>query len=228
MIQLQSTANVGLDGGIKCLIYGASGVGKTPLCATAPAPIIISAEKGLLSLRKMNPPIPFIEIRNYGQLYEAYQWAAQSVEGRQFHTLCLDSLSEIAEVVLTEEKRKTKDPRKAYGAVIDSVIELAKGFRDLPRWNTVCIAKEEYSKDEIAGTMMFEPMMPGRQLGQKLPYYFDETFRMIIGRDTITGKEWRALHTRGSFQHVARDRSGNLDEYEQPNLTNIFRKILAI
>ena len=36
--------------GVKALVYGPSGAGKTTLCATAPAPIIISAEAGLLSL----------------------------------------------------------------------------------------------------------------------------------------------------------------------------------
>lgn len=222
MIRIQSTEDVAING-IKSLIYGASGVGKTPLCATAPAPILFSAEQGLLSLRTKR--VPFIQITSYQSLVEAYNWAASSAEARQFWTFALDSLSEIAEVVLTEEKRKSKDPRKAYGEVIDQVILLARAFRDLPGKNVVIVCKEEYSKDETTGGMMFGPMMPGKQLGQKLPYYFDETFRMIVNP---ANRDIRALHTKAGFQHTARDRSGMLDEYERPDLTYVFRKILGI
>ncbi len=42
---------------VKCLIYGESGVGKTWLCQTAPKPVIISAEKGLLTLKHVNIPV---------------------------------------------------------------------------------------------------------------------------------------------------------------------------
>lgn len=222
MIRIQSTADVAING-IKLLVYGASGVGKTPLCATAPDPILFSAEQGLLSLRRTRTP--YIAITNYAGLVEAYQWAAGSAEARQFYTFCLDSLSEIAEVVLVEEKRKSKDPRKAYGEVIDQVILLARAFRDLPGKSVVIIAKEEYSKDEATGAMMFGPMMPGNKLGQKLPYYFDETFRMVVNP---LNRAQKALVTVPSFQHTARDRSGMLAEYEAPDLTAIFRKILEI
>lgn len=40
--------------GIKCLVYGGSGTGKTVLSATLPTPVLISAEAGVLSLRKDN------------------------------------------------------------------------------------------------------------------------------------------------------------------------------
>src|SRR3954469_17700403 len=171
------------------LVYGAAGVGKTPLCASAPIPLIISAERGLLSIRRTNTA--FIEIRNYADLIEAFQWCASSREALQYYTLCLDSLSEIAEVCLTEEKRKSKDPRKAYGEVIDLVVALARAFRDLPGRSVVLICKEEYSKDEATGAFLYQPMMPGNKLGPKLPYYFDEVFRMVVNP---LNRQQRALH----------------------------------
>lgn len=206
------------------LVYGKSGVGKTPLLASAPSPIILSGEKGLLSIRRTHTA--FIDISSFAAFKEACRWVAESHEARQFYTIGLDSLSEIAETVLTERKRVQKDPRKAYGDVADEVIAYVKAIRDLPGRTVVLIAKEEYDKDEATGFMMYGPMFPGKQLGPKLPYYFDETFRMIDGRDQ-TNQKFTALHTTGSFQHVARDRSGNLAEYEQPNLTHIFEKILG-
>jgi ABC-type transporter Mla maintaining outer membrane lipid asymmetry ATPase subunit MlaF len=40
--------------GVKNLIYGGAGAGKTVLMATAPMPVLISAESGALSLRQSN------------------------------------------------------------------------------------------------------------------------------------------------------------------------------
>lgn len=223
MIQLRSTAQAGNEG-IKCLIYGGSGVGKTPLLATAPSPIIISAERGLLSLRAYN--IPYIAVTSMSELWDAYVWARDSNEAKQFFTLALDSISEIMEVLLEEEKKKNKDPRKAYGALLDSGLMIARNFRDINNKCTVVIAKEEYDKDESTGQMFFGPMLPGSKLGPRLPYYFDETFQMIVGRDA-NNQVYRALRTQRTFQHVARDRSGKLAEYEPANLTQIFTKILS-
>lgn len=226
MIHIQSSANVGFDG-IKCLVYGKSGVGKTPLCATAPAPIIFSAEKGLLSIKRVNPPVPWIDISNYASLTEACGWLQSSYEARQFYTPCLDSLSEICEVLLTEEMKKNKDGRKAYGNMLLEGIRLVKWFRDLPGRSVVLVAKEEWIKDDSTGMMLYQPMMPGSKLGNQLPYFFDETLRMTSGRD-VNGQEWRALSTKLSTQWVARDRSGMLNELEYPNLTSVFSKILSI
>lgn len=220
MIRIQSTSDIARDG-IKMLLYGGWGVGKTPLLATGPNPIIYSAEKGLLSLRTKR--VPFIEIRNYKDLCDCYTWAAQSPEASQFYTHGLDSLSEIGEVLLAEEKRKTKDPRQAFYAVMDRIVEFSRAMRDLPGKNVVLITKEEFSKDQN-GVSVFMPMLPGTKLGQQLPYFFDEVIRMIVWPGTTQ----RVLCTQNTYQHQARDRSGFLAEYEPPDLTVVFKKILGI
>lgn len=222
MISIQYTDEYNpLANGIKAMLYGPWGVGKTPLLATAPVPCIISAEKGLLSLRRTHTP--FIEITGYKMLEESYLWARDSQEARQYFTLGIDSLSEIAEVVLNDLKAKSKDPRQAFYQVQDRVVEYARAMRDLPGRTVVLVAKEEFSKD-INGVQLFQPMMPGNKLGQSLPYFFDEVLRMI----QWPGSSQRVLCTRTTYQHQARDRSGNLAEFEEPNLTNVFRKILGV
>lgn len=221
MIQIQYTDEYNpLANGIKNMIYGPWGAGKTPLLATAPEPLVISAEKGLLSLRRTHTP--FIEITGYKMLEETYLWALQSTEARKYWTLGIDSLSEIAEVLLEELKRSNKDPRQAFYQVQDKVVGYARAMRDLPGKSVVLVAKEEFSKD-LNGVNLYMPMMPGTKLGQALPYYFDEVLRLAVN----PADKSRYLCTTNSFQYQARDRSGMLAEYEPPNLTHIFKKILG-
>lgn len=220
-VRLQSTANSAANG-IKVLVYGKAGVGKTRLIATAPAPVIFSAESGLLSLRRFN--LPFWEIKTLSDLITAYRWTIESNEARQFGTICLDSISELAEVILKNELSKNKDPRKAYGEVLTQTIAVVRDFRDIPGRNVYFSAKEEFAKDDMLGGMFFMPSLPGSKLGQQLPYYFDEVFRLAIFRGQ-DGKEFEALQTRGDNQVIAKDRSGCLDAFEPANLHRIFTKI---
>jgi hypothetical protein len=222
---IKSTAQAG-DEGIKTLVYGRSGVGKTPLLATAPNPFIISGEKGLLSLKRCNPPLPYADFTNYAQLMDICSWLISSHEARQFYTIALDSISETTEVQLQELLKKNKDPRKAYGELATEGMTLIRWFKNLEWKSTVIIAKEEYDKDEGTGMMMFQPSLPGKQLPQKIPYLFDETFRMLVGKDAA-GKDVRYLRTRLTATEIARDRSGMLDEFEPANLTYIYNKILG-
>lgn len=224
MITVRYSDDVSANG-IKSLVYGKPGVGKTPFAASAPVPIILSAEKGLLSVRDQR--VPYIDISDYRSLTEAFQWCMGSNEAKQYWTFALDSMSEICEVLLTERKRTQKDPRKAYGDVADEGLAVARYFRDnLPGKNVIIICKEEYDKDETTGGMLYQPMMPGKQLGPKLPYFFDEVWRLMAMQSG--NQRYSALLTRGDFQCIARDRSGKLADYEEPNATKVFKKILGI
>ena len=222
-IKLVSTAEASRLHGVKLLTYGRAGMGKTTLCSTSPNPVILSAEAGLLSLRKFR--LPVIEIRTIDDLQEAYQWATEAAEAKQFETICLDSLSEIAEVVLSNAKKTTKDPRQAYGELIDRMGVTVRSFRDLSGKHVYMSAKQEAIKDETAGTTMYGPSMPGSKLGAQLPYMFDEVLRLTIGR-TPEGQEYRYLQTRPDFQSDAKDRSGALDAMEPPDLAHVINKIL--
>lgn len=222
-IHIQSTQHVALNG-VKALVYGLPGVGKTRLCATAPNPIILSAEAGLLSLRAFN--IPYIQIVNIAQLNEAFQWASNAQEARQFLTICLDSISEIIEVLLEYEKTKTRDPRKAYGEIITQGLQIIRGFRDLPGRNVVLIAKQEWSKDESNGMMFNQPSFPGQKLGPAAPYYPDEIFQYCVFRNPQTNQRVEALRCWPDQNNIAKDRSGALSEWEKPHLGEIFAKIM--
>jgi len=218
-INLQSTARLGA-GHIKLLVYGSSGSGKTRLISTLPNPITLSAEGGLLSLAAYE--LPYVTIDNMVSLREAYTWLIQSDEATPFQTVCLDSISEIAEVVLTSEKKINKDPRKAYGEMADQMADLIRAFRDIKK-HVYMSAKLDKTQDETA-KMLYGPSMPGQKTGQAIPYFFDEVLALRIEKDS-DGVTQRALMTDGDGAWLAKSRSGKLSPWEPPDLGQIIRKI---
>lgn len=222
-LQFSTTDKEAATSGVKVLVYAESGAGKTVLCATAPAPIILSAESGLLSLKKFK--IPVIKIATLADMQEAYTWIKAGKQGAdQFQTVCLDSITEMGEVVLANAKLTVKDPRQAYGELIEKITKLIKQFRDLEGKNVYMSAKMDRSKDDISGLTQFGPSMPGQKMGPAMPYLFDEVFNLRIC-STKDGVKYRALITEPDLQYVAKDRSGTLAAIEPPDLAKIFHKI---
>ena len=223
-VQFKLTSDV-VNDGVKILVHGPAGAGKTSLCATTGAPtLIISAESGLLSLR--NHRIPVAEIKTIDDLYEVYAYVTQSADAAQFEWICLDSISEIAEVVLNAAKKSAKDPRQAYGALAEQMTDLLRAFRDLPGRNVYFACKQERAKDENSGAMLYFPSMPGNNLKQGISYFFDEVFALRIEQDD-EGSPVRWLQTNRDFNYEAKDRSGALAMFEPPNLGAIAAKIRA-
>jgi phage nucleotide-binding protein len=221
-IQLKRTDGLSANG-VKMLIFGASGAGKTTSIATLPAPIILSAEGGLLSLAGAD--IPFIEISSMADLMEAYTWLTTSSEASGFESVALDSISEIAEVCLNAEKKATKDPRQAYGAMQEQMTDLIRAFRDLPGKHVLMTAKVEKSQDEM-GRMLYAPSMPGQKLGQQLPYFFDEVLALRVERDA-DGNTQRAFMCDSDGMWTAKDRSGKLSAWMEPNLSVVIDTIMG-
>ena len=207
--------------GVKLLVYGHAGAGKTSLIPTLPAPIVLSAEGGLLSIAGAD--VPYIEISDMAALREAWDWLAHSAEAQQYQSVALDSISEIAEVALNAEKKAAKDPRQAYGAMQEAMTDIIRAFRDLPGRNVYMSAKLEKQQDEM-GKILYSPSMPGNKTGQALPYFFDEVLALRVEKDA-EGVPQRALmcHSDGVWQ--AKDRSGRLDTWETPDLGALIAKI---
>lgn len=208
--------------GVKALIYGSAGMGKTPLSATAPYPIILSAEQGLLSLRDKH--VPFMLITSLADL-QAARVALTGNFGANFQTLVLDSVTEVAEAILNYELKRKNDPRQAYGEMANQILEEFRLFRNLPK-HVVFTAQMGNYKDGLTGAVMWGPAFPGQQLDQKVPYLFDEMFQLLKYTDPTTGKDQPILRTQPSNQFQAKDRSGRLAAWEYSDLTYVFNKIM--
>lgn len=219
-INLRSTSDLSANG-LKVLVYGQAGAGKTSLIQTLPNPIILSAEGGLLSIQDAG--LPYIEITSMSELKEAYEWVVNSDEAKQFQSVALDSISEIAEVVLDYEKKIAKDPRQAYAEMQSKMSEVIRLFRDISSKNVYMSAKLEKTQDEM-GRVLYAPSMPGNKTGQSLPYYFDEVLALRVEKDA-EGITQRALMCDSDGLWLAKDRSGKLEQWEAPDLTAIIKKI---
>lgn len=221
-IVIRNTADYGIANGVKVLVYGRAGVGKTMLTKTAPGPIVLSAESGILSLRRWN--IPYIPIYSIRDLKEAQRWCFSSIEARQYATFGIDSSSEIAEQILGHEKTQTRDGRKAYGETADQMMFILRQFRDWQGPNVYFTAKQE--TQNVNGSLYARPMMPGQKLPDAVPYFPDEIFQLLVGKDQ-QGNEIHYLRTRPDQFSEAKDRSGMLAEFEPADLTLIFNKIMG-
>ena len=219
-INIKTTGSLAANG-VKVLVYGQAGAGKTSLVKTLPNPIVLSAEGGLLSIQDAD--LPYIEISDMDTLKEAYTWLAESDEAKAYQSVALDSISEIAEVVLNAEKKATKDPRQAYGAMQEQMADIIRAFRDLPGRHVYMSAKLEKTQDEM-GRVLYAPSMPGNKTGQALPYFFDEVLALRVEKDG-EGVTQRALMCDSDGLWLAKDRSGKLDVWEAPDLGAIIAKI---
>lgn len=218
-IKIRKTSEVKIDG-VKGIIYGMAGVGKTMLCATAPKPIIISAEQGLLSLADKD--VDFVEVKKINEVHEAYEYFTKS-DDHDYETVCLDSLSEIGEVVLAEFKKTEKDGRQAYMKLATALNAMVRNFRDIKGKNVIFTAKLRTIEDEDSGITSYVPSMPGRVMPDALPYLVDIVLPMRVGGKR--NEEYRYLQTTADIKYVAKDRSGKLDAKEKPDLGELFKKI---
>lgn len=217
---IRSTKDIA-ETGVNILVYGGAGTGKTFLVRTLPRPVILSAEGGLLSLAGAD--IQYIEVATMQELDEAYGMLRDNPG--EYDSLAVDSLSEIAEIMLANEKLQEKDPRKAYATVQDSMCALVRDLRDnFPGKIIYVTAKLEKAQTDM-GQMLFAPSMPGQKVSQQLPYFFDEVFALRFFKDPQTGEQTRWLQTQGDESWVAKDRSGRLDQFEAPDLGMVVRKI---
>ena len=219
-INLKTTSSLAADG-VKVLVYGQAGAGKTSLIPTLPAPIILSAEGGLLSIADSD--VPYITIASMADLQESYKWLTESEEAKDFKSVALDSISEVAEVVLAHELKTNKDGRAAYGELNTKMAEIIRAFRDLPGRHVYMSAKLEKSQDEM-GRMLYSPSMPGKTLTQQLPYFFDEVLAMRVEKDA-EGATQRALMCDSDGLWLAKDRSGKAAPWEAPDLGALFNKM---
>lgn len=220
---LVAASTLAQKNGVKALVYGPPGTGKTPLIKTAPRPVLCVVEPGMLSMRDAHN-VPAFAAYDFAKIDEFFKWFFESAEAKAFDTLGLDSLSQMAEIVLTHYKSRNKDGRKAYGEMSEYMMNIINKLYFMPQKHLYLICKQARIDNGDNSYML--PSFPGQDLSVKVPHLFDEIIRLAKCRIPGVVAEVTAFQTRESFNYMARDRSGKLDEFEQPDLSTLFNKCM--
>jgi hypothetical protein len=220
---LRPAGQFALDGRYNCLIYGAPGAGKTPLMATASTPVLCAVERGMLSMRGSN--MPTWEARTIKTLHEFADWASSSAEAKNFETFCVDSISEVASIMLEAAPKSNSDLRAAYGFMSEQTMKFFSKLLDIKERNVVFAAKQVV--DEEGESVRKKPSFPGQLLKTAIPHEVDCI--LYLGLAAIPGQPGprKALRSKETPHILARDRSGRLAEFEQPDLAGLFNKLRA-
>lgn len=225
MSQLVPASTLAQRFGVKCLVYGDPGTGKTPIIKTAPRPVLCVIEPGMLSMRDATN-IPAWEAYTPERIDEFFKWLKGSNEAKNFDTVGIDSASQMAERFLESELVKEKHGLKAYGNMAKRVLDIANDLYYMPNKHVYLIAKQSVADENGVSTK--RPYFPGQQISINIPHMYDEVLHLAQAQVPGQQKPIVAFRCQPSFNIPApRDRSGNLSEFEEPHLGKLFAKCMA-
>lgn len=222
--QLKPASSFAQNYGFKAIAYGPPGEGKTPLIKTAPRPVMLVCEPGMLSMRDAHH-VPAWEGYTPEKCAEFFTWLSKSHEAKNFDTVCVDSFTQYAEILLKRALAKNTHGLKAYGVMAEEVNETAHLLYYMPQKHVYLVCKET-TIDE-GGVRKRRPYFPGQDLNVKMPHLFDAILH--IAKAQIPGfiKPQMAIRTLGSIDVMARIRTSKPDlffEFEPPDLAALIQK----
>lgn len=201
--------------GVKAIVYGPPGSGKTPILNTAPNPVLLATEPGLLSMRNSNIPTWIAPTK--AKIDEFFKWFEYSAEAKKFDTLGIDSTSQMCNIALDEST--AKHGLAQYGDMAEYVYPIMKRMYFMQNKHMYMIAKEEFANNTK------RPAYPGNFLPKEMPHLFDCILRLAKTNIPNVG-EVLAFQCNGSFDVVARNRTGTLDTFEPPDFGAIITKAM--
>ncbi len=210
--------------GCKSLIYGAPGSAKTPLIDTAPRPVLLATEAGLLSMRKSN--VPTWQAFTPALIDEFFKWLFNSAESKNYDTVAIDSAPQMADTYLqgalngTSKSGKKVHGLAAYGEMATAVMDNLRPLYYMQQKHAYVICKET----EISS--MKRPYFPGQQLNVDVPHLYD--FILHLGIKNVPQRgQVLAFQCNQSFDVLARNRTGNLTDYEEPHFGKLITKAMT-
>lgn len=221
---LRPSGDLAQNYGVKMLVFGPPGGGKTPAIRTAPNPVLLATEPGMRSLKGTN--IPTWEAPDAEKCEEFRKWYFGSNEARKFDTICVDSLSQLAEHYLAKAEKGNRHGLAAYGQMAEDVSAFTEALYFLRGKHVYLVCKEDTLDDGWR-----RPYFPGKELHKKIPHRYDVVMRAAFV--FVPGhKEDYAFQTTPSLNWSCRARQ-NPDEppklaaFEPQNISLIISKLMS-
>lgn len=203
--------------GAKALVYGGAGTGKTPVAETCPQPFMLVCEPGMLSMSKST--VKGIMAITPTEIDDRFAWMLGSNEAKNFNTYCIDSVSQMCEIILADELKKNKDGRKAYGELSRKVMDKLTALYFLPEKHLYLICKQQIINEYK------RPYFPGQDLPVKIPHLFD--FILHLSIQSVPGiGQVKAFRCNEAIDVMSRSRTGNLNDFEPPDFGALIKKAL--
>lgn len=214
--------------GIKAIVYGPAGVGKTPILSTAPRPLLLATEPGLLSMRTSN--VPTYEAYDNKSIGDFFSWFFNSTETKNFDTLGIDSASQIADIYLNaalsgkSSSGNKKHGLAAYGEMADNTMEHLRTLFYTKYKHTYVICKEEIA--DVDYQSLRRPYFLGKVLPVAVPHLYDFILRLAKTNVPDMVGEQLAFQCNGTMNIMARNRTGNLNNFEEPHFGRLVSKAM--
>lgn len=214
---LRAAKEFAINFGVKAIIYGPPGTGKTPIANTCPRPVLLACEPGLLSMR--NSSIPTWIAPTKAKIDEFFKWFEHSAESKVFDTLIIDSTSQMCDICLNESKKA--HGLAQYGEMAEYVYPYLERLYFMPQRHMYLIAKEE-----VTQSGMRRPYYPGKFLPTNIPHKYDCIIRVAKTPIPNVG-DVIAFQCNGSYDVIARNRTGTLNDFEEPDFGKLIMKAMA-
>ena len=222
MSDLRPARDFAINFGVKSVVYGPAGSGKTPVINTCPRPVLLSCEPGLLSMRGSN--VPTWQGYTPETINAFFEWFFKSDETKNFDTLAIDSTTYMAQIYLQSALKTNKHGLAAYGEMATETLKHLNTLYYTKNKHTYLIAQQEIINEN--GVTIRRPYYPGRQLPIELPHKYDQILQLDIQNVPGVGQV-KAFRCVGSIDVLARDRTGMLAEFEPPDFSAIIRKAMS-
>lgn len=195
------------------VIYGASGVGKTTLSATAPKPLIADTNQGLLSIADMRglEHVRSVDIKKIQDLNTIFNRLTGTDKDRdwskRFKTCVFDHfddvqgiiLDELGDIALEKDDRREIDQieQREWGILRNKLSRYIRKFKQVPI-HKILICAEMMDHD----TGRLKPHLLGG-LKDELPFFVDHTLYYRIGKK---GRRYIHLDSTDNFYAKTRAR----------------------
>lgn len=165
--------------GLKVLLYGQSGVGKTRMAATAPRPLFLDLEDGLRSTLAVKPVLrypadPVETISSYTEVVDFYKLVKRA-KNPTWDTVVIDSLNELQVLVTQNIVSRFSNVRRQYDDQL-TMADYGKANRDFMKVIRLLIKLPYHIIFTAASTerepgdeeIQLTPKFVGKQVGPEL------------------------------------------------------------